>query len=82
MEDLLQDNVKDCIVLLRKAGIKVWMLTGDKMETAHCISISTGLLSSSDKVWQIERILNGAELKTIMKSFKQSAVPDQVRYKY
>jgi len=28
---------------LRNAGIKVWMLTGDKLETAICIAISSGL---------------------------------------
>jgi len=28
---------------LRAAGIKVWMLTGDKLETAKSISITTGL---------------------------------------
>ena len=35
MEDLLQDRVKDCIQDFRDAGIKVWMLTGDKGDTAH-----------------------------------------------
>lgn len=65
-------------MMLRKAGIKVWMLTGDKMETAHCISISTGLLAAQDKVWQIERITNGAELKQIMRGFRDAALPQQV----
>lgn len=30
IEDKLQDNVKITIERLRSAGIKVWMLTGDK----------------------------------------------------
>jgi P-type E1-E2 ATPase len=30
IEDKLQDNVKSTIKALREAGIKVWMLTGDK----------------------------------------------------
>ena len=34
LEDLLQDNVKTCIKQLKDAKIKVWMLTGDKGETA------------------------------------------------
>ena len=33
LEDLLQDNVKECITDFRNAKIKVWMLTGDKGET-------------------------------------------------
>jgi phospholipid-translocating ATPase len=28
---------------LRSAGIQIWMLTGDKIETAKCIAISAGL---------------------------------------
>jgi len=31
--------------MIRKAGIKVWMLTGDKKETAINIGISCGLVS-------------------------------------
>ena len=34
LEDMLQDNVQTCIQQLRDAKIKVWMLTGDKGETA------------------------------------------------
>jgi P-type E1-E2 ATPase len=34
VEDLLQENVAISINDFRSAGIKVWMLTGDKGETA------------------------------------------------
>lgn len=44
LEDLLQDNVAKCIRDFREADIKVWMLTGDKKETAKNIAISCGLL--------------------------------------
>ena len=43
VEDLLQDDVATTIDNLRNAGMKLWMLTGDKVETATCISISAGL---------------------------------------
>jgi phospholipid-translocating ATPase len=36
-------DVSKTIENLRNAGIKIWMLTGDKMETAKCIAISGGL---------------------------------------
>jgi phospholipid-translocating ATPase len=42
VEDKLQDEVADTIESLRSAGIQVWMLTGDKVETATCIAISAG----------------------------------------
>jgi len=54
VEDLLQDDVCNTIESLRNAGIKIWMLTGDKVETATCISISAGLKSKSDKLFYIK----------------------------
>ena len=44
IEDELQDGVGETIVKLEKAGIKIWVLTGDKMETAISIGYSTKLL--------------------------------------
>lgn len=53
VEDLLQDDVKPVISTLREAGIKVWMLTGDKLETAKCIAISTGFKGISQTFFEI-----------------------------
>nr|CAD2203864.1 unnamed protein product [Meloidogyne enterolobii] len=50
VEDRLQDQVTTSLELLRNAGIKIWMLTGDKMETAICIAKSSGLFSKTDSV--------------------------------
>ena len=44
IEDRLQDEVKDTIEFMKKATIKVWVLTGDKVETAINIGVSAGLL--------------------------------------
>lgn len=43
VEDKLQNNVQLTIESLKSAGIQVWMLTGDKVETATSIAISAGL---------------------------------------
>ena len=43
------------------AGIKVWMLTGDKMETAKCIAVSTGLKTRNLKFYEIVNCQNQAE---------------------
>lgn len=48
VEDKLQDNVKETLESLRNAGIKVWMLTGDKIETAISIAKSSRLLDKLD----------------------------------
>lgn len=46
IEDRLQDGVPDTIALLGRAGIKLWVLTGDKVETAINIGFSCNLLSN------------------------------------
>ena len=45
IEDKLQENVDDTIDSLRRAGIKLWVLTGDKVETAINIGYSCKLLT-------------------------------------
>ena len=54
VEDLLQDDVATTIDNLRNAGMKVWMLTGDKVETATCISISAGIKAKQHKIYTIK----------------------------
>ncbi|KAK5994959.1 Phospholipid-transporting ATPase DNF1 [Cladobotryum mycophilum] len=46
IEDRLQDGVPDTIGLLGEAGIKLWVLTGDKVETAINIGFSCNLLNN------------------------------------
>ena len=53
VEDLLQDEVATTIDNLRNAGMKIWMLTGDKVETATCISISAGIKAKNQKIFTI-----------------------------
>ena len=45
IEDRLQDGVPETIHTLQTAGIKVWVLTGDRQETAINIGMSCKLLS-------------------------------------
>jgi magnesium-transporting ATPase (P-type) len=47
-EDKLQDEVADTIEFMKRAGIKVWVLTGDKIETAINIGISCKLIRKPD----------------------------------
>lgn len=47
IEDRLQDGVPDTIHTLQQAGIKIWILTGDRQETAINIGLSCRLISES-----------------------------------
>ncbi|KAJ3277529.1 hypothetical protein HK104_003219, partial [Borealophlyctis nickersoniae] len=45
IEDKLQDGVPDAIATLAQAGIKIWVLTGDRQETAINIGFSCKLIT-------------------------------------
>ncbi|GAA5937294.1 hypothetical protein JCM1841_006032 [Sporobolomyces salmonicolor] len=47
IEDKLQEGVPDTIYTLQQAGIKIWVLTGDRQETAINIGLSCRLISES-----------------------------------
>jgi phospholipid-translocating ATPase len=44
VEDKLQDKVIETVGSACSIGIKVWMLTGDKVETAICVGRAVGLI--------------------------------------
>ncbi|XP_017262394.1 phospholipid-transporting ATPase IC [Kryptolebias marmoratus] len=62
IEDRLQEGVPETIALLKQAGIKVWVLTGDKKETAVNIGYSCRLLDPET------RLLDWQELRQILQS--------------
>ncbi|KAF6727503.1 Phospholipid-transporting ATPase ID [Oryzias melastigma] len=82
IEDKLQDGVPQTIEQLAKADIKVWVLTGDKQETAENIGYSCNLLreemnevfvvsgNSGDEVQQ--------ELRNALSSMKPEAAENSV----
>eukprot|EP00736_Rhodelphis_marinus_P009053 Rmarinus@m.19911 len=47
IEDKLQDEVPDTLEMLQAAGIKIWVLTGDKQETAINIGLSCRILDDN-----------------------------------
>ncbi|KAL8952568.1 MAG: hypothetical protein Q9222_001522 [Ikaeria aurantiellina] len=56
VEDKLQRDVKPSLELLRNAGIKIWMLTGDKVETARCVAVSAKLVSRTQYIHTITKL--------------------------
>ena len=56
VEDKLQKDVKSSLELLRNAGIKIWMLTGDKVETARCVAVSAKLVSRTQFIHTITHL--------------------------
>ncbi|XP_042401682.1 probable phospholipid-transporting ATPase 4 isoform X1 [Zingiber officinale] len=62
VEDKLQKGVPQCIDKLAQAGLKIWVLTGDKIETAINIGFACSLLRQGMK--QIHLSIANAELVT------------------
>ncbi|KAL3422715.1 phospholipid-translocating P-type ATPase [Phlyctema vagabunda] len=56
VEDKLQRDVKPSLELLRNAGIKIWMLTGDKVETARCVAVSAKLVARGQYIHTIAQL--------------------------
>ncbi|XP_031524780.1 probable phospholipid-transporting ATPase VA isoform X5 [Papio anubis] len=50
IEDRLQDGVPETISKLRQAGLQIWVLTGDKQETAVNIAYACKLLDHDEEV--------------------------------
>ncbi|XP_072920243.1 phospholipid-transporting ATPase IC isoform X2 [Hemitrygon akajei] len=56
IEDKLQDGVPETIDVLKKGDIKIWVLTGDKKETAENIGFSCQLLTNDMTLYDGEEI--------------------------
>ncbi|XP_058193766.1 putative phospholipid-transporting ATPase 9 [Rhododendron vialii] len=72
VEDKLQNGVPECIDKLAQAGIKIWVLTGDKMETAINIGFACRLLRQEMK--QILIHLDTPEITSLEKAGDKGAI--------
>ncbi|XP_034660765.1 probable phospholipid-transporting ATPase IM isoform X8 [Drosophila subobscura] len=68
IEDKLQDGVPKAIANLQSAGIKIWVLTGDKQETAINIGYSCQLLT--DELADVF-IVDGNSVEEVEKQLRQ-----------
>ncbi|KAA8907342.1 hypothetical protein FN846DRAFT_906662 [Sphaerosporella brunnea] len=75
IEDRLQDGVPDTIHTLQTAGIKIWVLTGDRQETAINIGMSCKLISEDMTLIIINEENAEATRESILK--KLNAVKSQ-----
>lgn len=71
IEDKLQDEVPEVIADLAKAGIVLWMLTGDKEETAINIGRSCNLVLTDTKLFMLTGIKGSTPMKEGMKLYNQ-----------
>lgn len=70
IEDRLQKGVPEAIESLRMANMKVWVLTGDKQETAISIGYSSKLLTSE----MIQIVINNNSKVSCKKSLEDALI--------
>lgn len=75
IEDKLQDGVPDTIHTLQEAGIKIWVLTGDRQETAINIGMSCKLISEDMTLLIVNEESSDATRDSLAK--KLSAIQSQ-----
>uniref|UniRef100_UPI00398F553A phospholipid-transporting ATPase IC-like n=1 Tax=Pristiophorus japonicus TaxID=55135 RepID=UPI00398F553A len=66
IEDKLQDGVPETIQSLKEADIKIWVLTGDKKETAINIGYSCKLLSDQMVLFE------GRDINTVLEKLQKN----------
>ncbi|CAD5119096.1 DgyrCDS7742 [Dimorphilus gyrociliatus] len=71
VEDKLQDNVRSTLELLRNGGIKVWMLTGDKLETATCIAKSSRLVGKTHGIHTFKTVKTREEAHAELNAYRR-----------
>ncbi|ETO24785.1 P-type ATPase, partial [Reticulomyxa filosa] len=69
IEDKLQELVPDTIATMLQADIKVWMLTGDKQQTAENIAIACNLLEPKNPK-ELSKLMNNAICRVQNEKFK------------
>lgn len=73
VEDRLQDGVPTTLRGLQDAGIKIWMLTGDKMETALNIAKSSMLVKKLQEVYQFRSVQSRLEAHLELNNFHRKS---------
>uniref|UniRef100_A0A8C3KXA0 Phospholipid-transporting ATPase n=1 Tax=Chrysolophus pictus TaxID=9089 RepID=A0A8C3KXA0_CHRPC len=71
VEDQLQADVRPTLEMLRNAGIKIWMLTGDKLETATCIAKSSHLVSRTQDIHIFRPVTTRGEAHLELNAFRR-----------
>ncbi|XP_058227239.1 probable phospholipid-transporting ATPase 4 isoform X2 [Rhododendron vialii] len=74
VEDKLQKGVPQCIDKLAQAGLKIWVLTGDKLETAINIGFSCSLLRQGMKQICITSLNTDTSAQDSRKAVKDNIV--------
>ena len=63
--------MKPSLELLRNAGIRIWMLTGDKLETAICIAQSSRLVPRTQSIHVFGNVTSRTDTHQELNAFRR-----------
>eukprot|EP00026_Physarum_polycephalum_P000875 Phypoly_transcript_00876.p1 GENE.Phypoly_transcript_00876~~Phypoly_transcript_00876.p1 ORF type:complete len:1138 (+),score=165.10 Phypoly_transcript_00876:253-3414(+) len=70
IEDKLQDEVPETIAVIRAAGVRVWMLTGDKYSTAVQIGIACNLIARDKMEGELLTVARSDQIPSLTQKAK------------
>lgn len=73
VEDRLQEGVPTTLKGLQDAGIRIWMLTGDKMETAINVAKSSQLVKKMQEIYQFKSVRNRVDAHLELNNFHRKS---------
>lgn len=71
VEDRLQDHVRPTLEVIRNAGVRIWMLTGDKLETATCIAKSSHLVGRNQNLHVLKSVQTRTDAHVELNNFRR-----------
>lgn len=73
VEDRLQEGVPTTLKGLQDAGIRIWMLTGDKMETAINVAKSSQLVKKMQEIYQFRSVRTRVDAHLELNNFHRKS---------
>jgi phospholipid-transporting ATPase len=75
IEDKLQEGVPQCIATLAAAGVRLWVLTGDKVETAVNIGYACNLITDEMTQFHVTGSLPEVEVLEMRGEVRGAVIP-------
>ncbi|CAG7723622.1 unnamed protein product [Allacma fusca] len=77
VEDQLQSGVPEMLMSLNAAGVRIWMLTGDKIETGISVGVACGLITQASKQFYCTNGTDKNVVKAHLEQIKNEITPDE-----
>ncbi|EGR32053.1 phospholipid-translocating p-type flippase family protein, putative, partial [Ichthyophthirius multifiliis] len=78
LDESLQENIIQTITNFKNAGIKLWMLTGDKIENATFVATASGIRGKNQIFQRIQNVYDDIDIKAKLQYFQSDNNKQQI----